>query len=383
MKQVPASLPLNPRPRPTIAARLWRTTKYTVVGLLPLAVLLAGAEALVRTVLKPSPPYRTPGLYEEVAGLNVPDPDLFWRNPKNFTTIAYGQEVRTNRYGLRGPDFPLEKAPDEYRILMLGESTTFGAGVAGAETYSAVLETLLNGESSGRKVRVINAGISAYSSFQSLMYLKIDGLAFRPDLVIIYHEVNDYLPASIRTSGNTEVGTSLSDPELHRSSVNRLSRYLLEHWKLYETVSLLHARWSLKRMQDETVRSPLLDIGFPDIAIRPKLFAVDPNQVRSYRNVPRRVRPEERKAILQEFLAICSQRRIGLIVIHPAYADSRKHACVLTEFVRDTGVLSVEAFDALHGEPGLFLDPFHPNVQGHRRLARSLAQTIIENGLLR
>src|SRR5437016_3822832 len=40
-----------------------------------------------------------------------------------------------NSRGLRGPEIPAERKPRELRILGLGDSTTFGTGVAWEETW--------------------------------------------------------------------------------------------------------------------------------------------------------------------------------------------------------------------------------------------------------
>jgi lysophospholipase L1-like esterase len=364
--------------------KLTRGLKYTIFSLMPLVVLLAISEFAVRTFLPPVTHYQTTGLYEENAGLNVFDAELFWRNPKNFTTMAYGREVRTNRYGLRSPDFELKKGPDEYRILMLGESTTFGAGVSGEETYSAVLEKLLNTPGASRRVRVINAGISAYSSFQSLLYLKAEGLAFHPDLIVVYHEINDYLPSTVRNSGNTEVGTTMSDVELYKSATNRIQRVLCKHWKLYEMLVFQHARWSIRRLQQEAIRNPFQDIGIPVIAIQPQLVDVDQKRVLTYQNAPQRLKPEERMRVFKELLTICKEQGIGLLMIHPSYASSLRHTCLLTDFVRDNNVLCLEAYDILHQAPAAetFISPFHPNVHGHRLIAEALADLITNNRLI-
>ena len=42
---------------------------------------------------------------------------------------------------------------------------------------------------------MINAGVSGYTSFQSRKYLELRGLELKPDLVLFYHEQNDFLKA--------------------------------------------------------------------------------------------------------------------------------------------------------------------------------------------
>ena len=92
------------------------------------------------------------------------------------------------------------KPPGVFRILSLGESTTFGDKLEATENYSYRLEELLNADPTlGRRVEVWNCGIPAYSTYQSLRWLELDGLGFQPDLVLFYHEINDFLPTHHRT----------------------------------------------------------------------------------------------------------------------------------------------------------------------------------------
>jgi len=65
-------------------------------------------------------------------------------------------EVRINSLGLRGEEITLEKPSGVKRILVLGDSYTYGVYVGNDETYPAVLEELF--ERDGRNIQVINAG---------------------------------------------------------------------------------------------------------------------------------------------------------------------------------------------------------------------------------
>lgn len=86
----------------------------------------------------------------------------------------------------KGPPAPAE-APT---WILLGESTTFGWGVAGTDTYPAQLQALLAAQ--GRQVRVINAGVPSYSSSQVLRYLEeLLASGRKPDRVLINIMWND------------------------------------------------------------------------------------------------------------------------------------------------------------------------------------------------
>jgi lysophospholipase L1-like esterase len=126
------------------------------------------------------------------------DAELFWRlrphansdqNPESRDTQA------VNALGFRDDEFALEKMPGEFRIIALGDSCTFGDGVANWETYANVLEDLLLAADPERPVQVINAGVPGYTSYQVHTYLAEKLLAYQPDLVVVYVGFNDNVPA--------------------------------------------------------------------------------------------------------------------------------------------------------------------------------------------
>lgn len=382
------SLPVPPRRR----SRL----KLFLFALAPLVMLAAGVETAARLGEWAMPQWRSLPLPEEKAGILVPHPTLFWAPQPNFRRryMEVNNGFKTNRWGQRSPNFEFEKPPGEFRILSLGESTTFGLWVTNDQTYSAQLERLLNErststEESGVKYRVINCGVPAYSSFQSLLYLKTIGHTFRPDVVLFYHEANDYLPTSLRTSESTELGLQLSDRELYESNRATLERRLMAHCAAFRAVRYWFARREVAQMNVAAPADPLANIGMPGVPFTPRLADAHgrPQQGFDERQLPTRVRPEERRQNLLDLADYCAQRQIGLVIIHPAYADTQRHECVLTEVCREQKLNTFDAYDALHptGQPGYEMFPvdgMHPSPEGHRRVAEGLAEFLRENELL-
>lgn len=125
------------------------------------------------------------------------DPDLMWSlkpNVKNAYQIMTQDNpiqspINTNDLGLRNP--PIGEKGPRRRILALGCSTTFGAGVGDSDAWPAVLQTLLDLNVPGQ-YEVINAGVSAYSAYQGLVYLEKRGIALAPDIVIVCFGQNDH-----------------------------------------------------------------------------------------------------------------------------------------------------------------------------------------------
>ncbi len=118
------------------------------------------------------------------------DHNLFWRlkssistNSELFSAIQY----QTNSLGFRGADFP-EKG-SKTRILALGNSCTFGWGVAQNSIYTSELQNLQPA------TEVLNCGTPGYSSLQGKRLLAEIASKLKPDILLIMFGWNDHWPA--------------------------------------------------------------------------------------------------------------------------------------------------------------------------------------------
>ncbi|HYV99160.1 MAG TPA: hypothetical protein VE967_17010 [Gemmatimonadaceae bacterium] len=105
-------------------------------------------------------------------------------------TTFLGKPFTTNRWGFRGRDYALEKPAGVYRIALLGASDVMGWGVGDNETFGAVLEASLDSSAarSGRRVEVLNFGMSAYSLPQRAYVAQELAMKFKPDLILLSAE---------------------------------------------------------------------------------------------------------------------------------------------------------------------------------------------------
>lgn len=128
-----------------------------------------------------------------------PNPRIIYDLRPGLEGIFLGQPVSTNEHGFRGRGHPVEKPPGTVRILGLGDSIMFGYGVKDDELYLARLEERLNRECPQRKWEVINTGVPGYNTPIEVETLKVKGLRFQPDIVVIEFVGNDlHLPNFIR-----------------------------------------------------------------------------------------------------------------------------------------------------------------------------------------
>lgn len=101
-------------------------------------------------------------------------------------TPYFKTTIQINSLGYRDKEFSIKKPVGVFRILCLGDSFTFGSGVALEETYPKTLERSLNAKKPHRPIEVINAGFaSGDSTDTAYLYLKNDGLKLSPDLVVL------------------------------------------------------------------------------------------------------------------------------------------------------------------------------------------------------
>ncbi|HEW81572.1 MAG TPA: hypothetical protein ENH18_04295 [Nitrospirae bacterium] len=88
---------------------------------------------------------------------------------------------------------PSEKKDNTYRILCIGDSSTYGLGSTDSEKYSypAQLHTLLNTQSSNNEFEVVNLGVRGINSSQVVNRFKYNILKYNPDMVIVMIGIND------------------------------------------------------------------------------------------------------------------------------------------------------------------------------------------------
>jgi lysophospholipase L1-like esterase len=101
-------------------------------------------------------------------------------------------KISTDSLGLRNTDnrATSPKPDNTRRVLILGDSYTFGVGVDQAETFPAVTEKLLN-TSGTLKYQIINAGTPGWGTQNQLALWREKGKAMQPDTVVIAYYQND------------------------------------------------------------------------------------------------------------------------------------------------------------------------------------------------
>lgn len=143
--------------------------------------------------------------------------------PSEFDDIVYelkpkldgtfrGRPVRTNAFGMRGPDTTLRKPPHTFRIAGLGDSHMFGWGVAQDETYMHLLDERLRASAApgGRRIELLNFAVPGYNTVMEVATYEHRAMAFQPDLVLLHFVGNDFgLPHFMQVPRGQEPGLHL------------------------------------------------------------------------------------------------------------------------------------------------------------------------------
>ena len=109
----------------------------------------------------------------------------------NRQTRLMGVDVSINSHGLRDKEISLNKNPGTKRVLMLGDSITFGWGVADDNTVSTRLEQLINKAEKNDHFEVLNTGVGNTNTEMQVAYFLNEGFKYSPDFVILNYFIND------------------------------------------------------------------------------------------------------------------------------------------------------------------------------------------------
>jgi lysophospholipase L1-like esterase len=121
-----------------------------------------------------------PFAFEDMAYLHVYSEAYGWVTRPGFH-VSGGRwpETTVNAAGYRGHQYPPGPHAGHTRVLMLGDSLTFGYGVSDDETTSRRLEALMP------SLEVVNLGVQGYGTDQALLRFEGEGLGLEPDVAVL------------------------------------------------------------------------------------------------------------------------------------------------------------------------------------------------------
>lgn len=174
--------------------------------------------------------------------------------------------VRINSDGLRDGEHTKAKPPETFRIAVVGDSYAEAFQVAQDKAFWSVMGPRLQDCPAlrGRRVEVINFGVSGYGTAQELITLRERVWEYSPDVVLLAVTTNndvldnsralkltDEIPYFTLRDGQLVLDNSFRDArsfQLRDSALNRLGRWLRDRLRFVQAVHL--AQVALKSRLD-------------------------------------------------------------------------------------------------------------------------------------
>jgi GDSL-like Lipase/Acylhydrolase family len=334
---------------PSIHRRLLAARNEIALLLVSILASVTMLEAVIRAIDPLGVSY-----FEEVTRYHldkVPDPVLVYRHAPHLARTYQGVRVSTNELGFR--DRNLEgKQNGELRIMLLGDSVTFGWGVPVEATFARRLEGHLASRL-GRPVTTVNTGVGSYNTVQEHAVLKTYAQSVDPDLVVLVYVENDIVPNDPPFDPWLEVSLKAKSPP------QAIQVLLGKSW-LYRLGHFLHLRY----------RSSSTSLASLD---------------RNARGVTGSMHA------LGEIAAFCRKHGIGFVTFF--YRSTRgpltRSAADLLSEVRASGrehgfcVVDVGAW-WITGDARAVMNSTvdsHPNARGHEILSNEIANFLLTQGL--
>lgn len=274
-----------------------------------------------------------------------------------------GIPVQIGSAGFRTEEFSLPKPAGTFRILTIGDSTTFGWRVEQAETYGKQLEQLLNSQNPAQQYEVINAGVPGWTLEAERNFLLEQGFSYEPDAIILsITVVNDITTAPVLKNENP-LFVWLRDKTYGWSFLTTQTRFLMARQVGPEAIPNLNPRNDAKAYYPLRLDNPIYDTVWG--------YVQDMYEASQAQNIPFYIivfptafqvnssnHPDTAQQVLNERAAAAG---IALIDLLPVY----KAAC------------AEMAANACEGyENALFADIWmHPNPAGHLLAAQQIFTT--------
>jgi len=271
-------------------------------------------------------------------------------NARDFIAhqAASQQSERSNSLGFRDREIP-PKSPGRYRIVVVGDSFTYGQGVAEEERFSNLVEQFL-----GQKYEVFNFGRRGNNMPEHLQVLE-QALTVSPDFVLLQLYINDWETRNMRRPSSFPLLPESIEGELVEKSL--LYDLINGQWARFQQV--LGLSESYEHYMERSLRDP----NSPDSQLA---FG----QLREFFE---RARAAGVPAGAVFFPAIDALGPNGKAYPFGYLHDGVRHLCA-DEKVTCLDLLAM--FSTFKDPRALWVSPFdaHPNAVAHKRAAYDIQQ---------
>jgi len=280
-----------------------------------------------------------------------PHPTLYWKlspNLRNYTYRVGDQSclIDTNSEGFRNEKLDVARNERSFRILCIGDETTFGTGMAQSDVFAKVLQDKIRKRYHFFITEVINAGVEGYTSYQGIRYLRDYCIKYKPDIIVVAFLHND-LSSGVRQDKD-------------RISKNRTA--VIAKKNLYKLQSFM------------ILRNFLLGILHKQAEQRKKIKSIQ------------RVSPEDYRKNLEEISRIAKDNGASLIFLNLQEDKTIKEQPIyrrILKKVADKNGFLLDIYSIFKQNPGYYVPGTRlPNKKGHAAIAGRLKDLLNTGGLI-
>lgn len=266
--------------------------------------------------------------------LYADDPESGYRIKPNQDARYWNNRIRINGWGVRDPREFEEKSPEILRVLVLGDSVTWGGLREPQENlFTSRLEVKLPGS------EIINGGVNGYSIAQmaALYRAHLSGLA--PDIVVVVAIPRDFTRPPQSRLAYESVSFPRNQPQLAIPAVLEICRYTAQ------------TRWGWDWLHRPPVAEP----------VGPALEKEDYLQ-------------QNLEALID--LARQLEEPVRLLLVIAPYLPgpiNEELPVGVSETLHLHHIRTIYLNERIPVEPGLFVDGVHLSSYGHAKVADELA----------
>lgn len=166
--------------------------KHLLLAVIWLAALVCITEVALRAQRWHARAYPQSASGFDAADDVVPSAETYQQLRPMLGLVQHAEEssLRTNGFGLRGPEIVIPKPAGVFRVICLGDDTTLARHLNEEDTYCERLRVHLQ-ERTQLRVEVINAGLPGGCPLTSLLLLRHRLLGLQPDVVLQHVDRTD------------------------------------------------------------------------------------------------------------------------------------------------------------------------------------------------
>ncbi len=277
-----------------------------------------------------------------------------------------------NSLGYRGDEFPKAKPKGEFRIVALGGSTTYDVYVEdNNEIHTKQLEDILYTRYGYQHVRVINAGVPAYNSWESLINLEFRVLDLKPDLIIHYDNNNDAHARLVLPSQYTSDGSARRKPWSYPPVPRR-------EWSVFVRILSRHLQFTRQVGLEDFVDRYDNSIGGDSM----KVLEQNP-PIYFERNVRNMLSIEREHGIVPVLVTYAYSPYFGDYAATRHYQKAfTEHNEIYKQIAERYGVSLFDLEAVMPKDEDYFTDGRHNNAKGARKRAELYAEFLTTHNLL-